>query len=98
QTCALPIFGDAFGLIGIGPRQEDAELFAAEAADDVGGAQHRLDGGGDGDQRLAAAVVAIAVVDRLEVVGVDDEQCTGGSLGARMDVLEVGVDQGGKGG
>ncbi len=54
--------------------QDDAELVAGDAADDVGGAQaarHALAGG---DDHLVAGIEAVAVVDHREAVDRGDEE------------------------
>ena len=53
--------------------QQDGELVAAEARDDVLGAQHVPQAAGDGLQQLVADAVAEGVVDDLEVVEVEEE-------------------------
>ncbi len=52
---------------------QDPELVAAEAGDDVAGAQVRAQPRRDGAQQGVAGVVAEAVVDQLEVVEVEEE-------------------------
>ena len=52
---------------------QDPELVAAEAGDDVAGAQVGAQPRGDGAQQGVAGVVAEAVVDELEVVEVEEE-------------------------
>ena len=70
--------GDAIGdrdrLVLVGEAvDEDAELVAAEAGDDVAGPQVGAQPRRDRPQQLVAGVVADAVVDQLEVVEVEEE-------------------------
>ena len=66
--------GDRDRLLLVGePVDQDAELVAAEAGDDVAGAQMGAQARGDRAQQLVAGVVAHAVVDQLEVVEVEEE-------------------------
>ena len=67
--------GDVLRLLGGGAAEEHRELVAAEASREVDRPDARLDAPGDGDQELVADVVAEAVVDRLEVVEVEEEHC-----------------------
>ena len=53
--------------------QQDRELVATEARDDVAGAQRIAHAVGDGDQQLVAGGVAQAVVDQLEVVEIEEQ-------------------------
>jgi hypothetical protein len=53
--------------------QQDRELVATEAGDDVVGAQHVAEAIGDGAQQPVAGAVAERVVDDLEVVEVDEQ-------------------------
>ena len=57
----------------VGVLEQDGELVAAEAGGRVLGAQRRSDSVGRLDQHVVAGGVAEAVVDRLEVVEVDEE-------------------------
>ena len=60
----------------LGPRDlldDHGELVAAEAGDGVDGAQHAAQPVGDGDEQPVAGGVAEAVVDRLEVVQIDEQ-------------------------
>ena len=66
--------GDRDRLLLVGEAvDQDAELVAAEAGDDVAGAQVGAQARGDRAQQLVAGVVAEAVVDQLEVVEVEEE-------------------------
>ena len=66
--------GDRHRLVLVGEAvDEDAELVAAEAGDDVAGAQVGAQPRRDRAQQLVAGVVAEAVVDQLEVVEVEEE-------------------------
>lgn len=58
---------------GRGFRQDDAELFAAGARAEVGLAQAGGDDAGDALQHLVADLVAVIVVDVLEVIHVDQQ-------------------------
>ena len=51
----------------------DRELVAAEAGDDVVGAQHAAQPLGHGDEQPVAGAVPERVVDELEVVEVDEQ-------------------------
>ena len=86
--------GDAGGAAGIGIRQEDAELLAAHAPDQVDVAHGLAQGARDEHQRLVAAVVAEAVVDVLEMVDVDDEQRPLGRRLALLHALEIALHHG----
>ncbi len=59
---------------GAGARHQHDELLAAGAHDDVVRADVLDEQVGDADQHLVADVVAEVVVDRLEVVEVDDRE------------------------
>ena len=66
--------GDRHRLVLVGEAvDQDPELVAAEAGDDVAGAQVRAQPRGDRAQQLVAGVVAEAVVDQLEVVEVEED-------------------------
>ena len=67
-------FGNQPGLRGVGAGKKDRELLAANAPDNVGAAQLALDRLGDQFQRLVAAVMAEAVIDGLEMIGIDDQE------------------------
>ena len=88
---ALQLDALALGFVGAAARQHDDEFVAGVAdADVVGpdaGAQHR----GHFAQRAVADVVAVVVVDLLEVVEVHDEQRDFGlqPLGARQLARQV---------
>nr|WP_207168313.1 hypothetical protein [Blastococcus sp. TML/C7B] len=71
---------------------EDDELVATEAADDVAGADGRAEPAGDGAQHLVAGRVAVAVVDRLEAVQVDEEQA--GHLAGAPAAVQGGGHEG----
>ena len=61
------------GIVDAGIRQHDDEFLAAEPPDQIGLAQVRLRGPGEDLQHLVADRVAEAVVDRLEMVEVDQQ-------------------------
>ena len=66
--------GDRHRLVLVGEAvDEDAELVAAEAGDDVAGPQVGAQPRRHRPQQLVAGVVAHAVVDQLEVVEVEEE-------------------------
>ena len=66
--------GDRDRLLFVGEAvDQDAELVAAEAGDDVAGPQVGAQARRDGSQQGVAGVVAEAVVDQLEVVEVEEE-------------------------
>ncbi|MNM52875.1 hypothetical protein D3C81_639640 [compost metagenome] len=70
----------------VGRFDDDDEFVAADAADDVGGAQDGHQTLGNELEQLVAAMVAQGVVDDLEVVQVQQQQ-------ARAAVLAVGARQ-----
>ena len=61
--------GAAVGDVG----QQDGELVAAEAGEDVVAAQRLAQARGDVDEQLVAVLVAQRVVDLLEAVEVDEQ-------------------------
>ena len=66
--------GDVGGLLRVDDAvEQDGELVAAEAGDGVGRPHGRLEPGGDLLQHEVAGGVTEAVVDRLEVVEVDED-------------------------
>ena len=66
--------GDRHRLVLVGEAvDQDPELVAAEAGDDVAGAQVGAQPRRHRAQQLVAGVVAEAVVDQLEVVEVEEE-------------------------
>src|SRR5207249_7823482 len=78
QTCALPI-SDALGedrrrVAARGARQQDGEFLAAIAAENVDGAQGGAAPLGQRAQHLIADVMAVLVVDGLEVVDVEQDR------------------------
>ena len=58
--------------LGVGVGQDHEELLAAEARDDVLLAHARAQPRGEPAQHVVARAVAVAVVERLEAVGVED--------------------------
>src|SRR3954453_20040059 len=62
--------GDVGGAVGVGVRQEDGELVAAEAREDVARPQALRDDVADVLEQLIAGVMSKRVVDGLEVVEV----------------------------
>ena len=82
---------DARLVLALGGEQ-DGELVATEAPEDVGLAQALLQRAGAGDDELVARGVAEAVVDRLEAVEVEHEQRALGAVAAAAgDVLGQGA-------
>ena len=71
---AADALGHDVGRRGIGAHQQDAEFLAAETTDQVVPAHRIADGPGDPAQGLVAVIVAEAVVDALEIVGIHDQQ------------------------
>jgi hypothetical protein len=65
--------GEQRGII-VGIAEEDGELLAAEAADQIAPPDARLQHRGKLLQRRVAGVVAEAIVDALEMINIDDEQ------------------------
>ena len=68
------LLGDAAGLVMGALGQQHGELVATDARDGVPGAHGAADRVPDAAQQLIAGVVAVAVVERLELVDVDREQ------------------------
>ena len=66
--------GQIAGAMEIGVGADDQELLAAPAARDVGQAHHVLDDACQIHQHLVAGLVAVAVVDPLEVVQIQQQQ------------------------
>ncbi len=87
--------GDRDRLLLVGEAvDEDAELVAAEAGDDVAGAQVGAQARCHGTQQSIAGVVAEAVVDQLEVVEVEEEDPDRRAGGGRpVEGLVEGVDE-----
>ena len=81
------VAGDRLGRLSPRLRQEDAELVAADPRREVGPTQALLDRDRDLSQRLVTALVAEAVVDRLEVVQVEQQQRQGRVVAARCGDL-----------
>src|SRR6188508_2166424 len=65
--------GHSPGALGIGIRQNQCELVAAEPSDDVGFTGTAADDGARLDERLAARQMTVAVVHLLETVQVEKE-------------------------
>ena len=69
----------AVELLGVregGLGEADCELVAADAASDVGASDHGLEPLGDSGENGVSGEVANAVVDRLEVVDVEDTRAS----------------------
>src|SRR5207302_61733 len=67
---------------GLGDRRQGKqhrEFVAAEARENIGRPQVRGDDTGHGEQRAVSGLVAVAVVDRLQVVEIDAEDAGGSS-------------------
>ena len=62
-----------YGVVDAGIRQHDHEFLATQAPDQIGLAQVRLRGPGEDLQHLVADRVTQAVVDRLEMIEVDQQ-------------------------
>ena len=74
--------------------EQHGELVAAEARGGVAGADAGVEALGDGQQDLVAGGVAEAVVDRLEVVEVEEDDRQAGLLAARAgDRLAHALDE-----
>jgi len=71
----VKLAGNAQGTLGIGFRQEDHELLASDASDEIVRAMHAgTQAAGQPFEDLVTDRVPIAVVVALEVVGIDDEK------------------------
>ena len=68
------LLSDEDGAFAVGVGEQDQELLAAEASGEVAGADRRADDASDERECLVAALVAVAVVDRLEVVEVEQDR------------------------
>ena len=94
--CPEQTLGDQ---LGTGRKRElcgdDDELVAAEAPDRVGLAHDRVEPRGDRAQQIVAGGVAQRVVDRLEVVEIDEQRGDRRLLAAGADqhLLEAVEDQ-----
>src|SRR5690606_13925923 len=80
------LLGDLPGMVQVGLAQQQQELLSSPAADDVGAAQTAAQALGEGLQRLVAGVVAVAVIEPLELVEVDQQR-------AQRALLALGVLQ-----
>jgi hypothetical protein len=89
--------GECEGPRGVGVRQHDAELVAANAPDDAEVAHGRAQAGRHGGQDLVPERVAVGLVDALEVVEVEQHDGERPLLAARHgqlpahDLLEAAV-------
>ena len=84
RDCALVVALDPEGRVG----QQRRELVAAVAADDVDvGAQRVGQDAGDGHQGRVAGLVAVGVVELLEVVDIEHEQRERGVVAAEAGHL-----------
>src|SRR5437868_14910363 len=84
---------DARGLVDARVREEDPELVAAEAREDVGRAQLAADQVREADQRGVAGGVPELVVDRLEAVEIEQRQRAAAAaqrLVEEADVVDAG--------
>ena len=82
--------GRRVGELSAAVLHQHRELVAADARERLALAQARLQDGGDAPQQLVAREVAEGIVDAVEEVDVEVEQCVGASLGlgARQRALE----------
>ena len=71
---------------GVGTGEDDAELIAPEAADQVLTAEARLDARAKLLEKLVAGNMAKGVVDLLEVIEIEDQQ-RGANVGAADEFL-----------
>ena len=74
------------GVVDLELIEQDAELLAAIPADDVGAAQVLAQRGGQGGEHAVAGLVAVGVVDLLEVVHVQQDEGGGARGGARAPI------------
>jgi hypothetical protein len=86
QHAFAQLLGHAGGVAHAGALAGDEELLAAPAPEHVAGAQVARDDGGDATQHLVPAVMAVAVVDMLEVVDVQHHQ--GHALRGGLEVVQ----------
>src|SRR6185312_6415200 len=74
--------GHLHGFLGADAIEQGDKLLAAVAPEQVARAQFGTERGGHGDQRAVAGVVAMAVVEQLEMVQIEEQQgdrpCRGG--------------------
>ena len=70
--------------------QQDAELLATPARDDVGAAERAPQAIGDLSQDRVADAMAVLVVDPLEVIHIDDGDRQGGVIAPGADAYVVG--------
>ena len=63
--------GERGGFLALAKAGDDEKFFAAPADEDVGIANGGADASGEVDEHLITSIVAEAVIDFLEVVGVD---------------------------
>ena len=93
------VLGDPLGgfdrALGIDVGDEDEELVAAEPGDHIGRTDGFTEPIGDDAQELVSGRVAVAVVHKLEVVEVDEEDCDRAvaALGPRDRVLEMLLEE-----
>ena len=66
--------GDAVGLLGGGVRQQAAELLAADAEQEIGRPDAGVHQADEARQHVVAAGMTEAVVERLEMVEVEEQQ------------------------
>ena len=77
-------------------RHQHDELLAAGAGDHVGVADDAHQQAGDAHEHLVAGVVAVLVVDALEVVEVEDGEAEGGLGAVELAREEAAVVQAGQ--
>ena len=80
-------FGDSRSDADVGIAQQDAEFLATNAPDRIAAAHDGTQFLGDELDRFVAGIVSVGVVDRLEMVGIDDEQ------GGAASVLDASVEK-----
>ena len=76
---AAESLGQLHRAVEVGAGQQDGELVAAQPRDQVAGPHAAGEQRGDLSQRLVAAGVAVAVVDLLEVVDVEEDDADDGA-------------------
>ena len=81
---------EAHGIACVAGGHDDAELLAAQPADDVGAADGLAEDVGERDEHLVAGAVAVDVVDALEVVDVEHEH--GNRVMRAADPVQLGPE------
>ena len=83
NACSDPL-GDCGGCKAIRVRTKNNEFLTAVSGDRIARAQAVLDHAGDIAQNLVASLVAVGVVNALEVVDVDEHRSQIGCVPARL--------------